>query len=67
MLCVVERAAVAAAVGKSAADRKKNSVQTVSTVLPCIYVMNGCHVSSQRDPTAYLKDFLACPFFAMKE
>ena len=44
--------------------RGKNSVQTVSTAPPCIHAMDSCHVSSQRDPTARLDDFLACPHAA---
>jgi hypothetical protein len=39
-------------------------VQTISTMPSCIHIINSCHISDQRDPTACLEDFLACPHAA---
>ena len=33
--------------------RKKKSVQTLSTVPPCVHAMDGFHVSSQHYPTTH--------------
>jgi hypothetical protein len=35
-------------------DVRLNLVQTVSIVSSCIHVIDGCHMSSQHDPTVHV-------------